>query len=238
MEKELNSVSVQVEVLARQFLDGNQVSAWYCIEQAYDEYGSVSRVYDLMTDAMRYIGDLWLANEITVADEHLATGICDFVMARFVHYVNTHEPKDTSRDVLSKPRAMFLCPDGENHYLGGRMVAHLFQQGGFETRFLGPNLPLHHAIHFATEWKPQVVGISVALAYQLPQLELYTDAFVQIDPNTSVLVGGRLTTKYHLASYCHPKTDILENTSDVVQFVEAYFSRSSVSEVHENDAIS
>ena len=48
-------------------------------------------------------------------------------------------------------------------------------------RYLGPNLPLNHMLSFIRKWKPEVVGISIALPYRLPKLIEYIEAIVQLE---------------------------------------------------------
>ena len=105
-------------------LKGNTVLAWKYIESYKDE--EILTIYeDIITPAMHRIGLLWENNKITVADEHIATAVCDFVLSRLS---NVHK---SSQDSAPRGRAMFLCLEGEQHYLGLKMANYLFVDHGW-----------------------------------------------------------------------------------------------------------
>ena len=165
------------------FLAGDEKQALKLV-QAYLENHTKNELYQLvLTPAMYRIGELWEKNIITVADEHLATAICDFVVS----------VTDVRRPVQNTPekKVMVLGPEGEDHYIGLKMVASLFKENGWEVQYLGPNLPLDAAVDSANRWKPDVIALSAALAYRLPILKKYARTFADLDFKPSVILGGR-----------------------------------------------
>lgn len=73
------------KTLALLFLEGNQDAAWEYIDQISKAGKDSLYIYEtVFTAAMRHIGYLWEINEISVADEHLATSTCDFLLARYL----------------------------------------------------------------------------------------------------------------------------------------------------------
>ncbi|MGZ4706648.1 MAG: B12-binding domain-containing protein, partial [Acidimicrobiales bacterium] len=57
-------------------LGGDEAGAWSVIDSALSSGMTLEEVYlDLLTPALRSIGDRWESREITVADEHLASAI-------------------------------------------------------------------------------------------------------------------------------------------------------------------
>lgn len=176
----MNSTSQE---LADLFLAGNEEQALQLV-QTYLENHTKDELYQLvLTPAMYWIGELWEKNIITVADEHLATAICDFV----VSVTEVRWPVQASH----KKKAMVLGPEGEDHYIGLKMVASLFKENGWAVQYMGPNLPLDAAIASANRWKPDVIALSAALAYRLPILKEYAQAFVALDCKPTVVLGGR-----------------------------------------------
>ncbi|EIT87418.1 B12 binding domain-containing protein [Fictibacillus macauensis ZFHKF-1] len=178
------------------------------------------RVYqELLTPAMRYIGDLWERNEITVAEEHVATAVCDFVLAQY-HY----RPDD--QRVLPvhshNYKAMFSCLEGEQHALGLKMVAGLFDEQGWDTRYMGADLPLEYTVGKAKMWQPDVIGLSVSLLYHLPNLRAYVEKLEGLDYGPTVLVGGRLASKYDLRPYCSNHTVIIEDMTKLENWLKLY----------------
>lgn len=163
---------------------------------------------------MRYIGDLWEHNSVTVADEHLASSVCDRLLS---HYAAGLEPHESTAD-----KAMFLCMEQEMHFLGLKMISSYFQEYGWQTRFYGPNLPLEYALIAAANWKPQVIGISVSMVYALPALSAYVEAFEALPHRPTVLLGGRLASRFRLQPHCSPATVILPELEDVRAWMRSY----------------
>lgn len=80
----------RVHEFARFLLDGDQDAAWEILIHEVNEEITRKEVFEeLITKAMQYIGDLWESNQITVADEHLATSTCEYILARFNYYTKT-----------------------------------------------------------------------------------------------------------------------------------------------------
>lgn len=176
-------MTIQARELAELFLAGEDERA---IEEVlgYLESHSHNELYhDLLTPAMYLIGDWWQENTISVADEHLATAICDFV-------VSAAELKRKPKEGLQR-KVMVLGPEGEDHYIGLKMVSSLFKEHGWQVQYMGPNLPLDAALESAAGWKPDVIAMSAALAYRLPALKAYSEAFQELDFKPTVILGGR-----------------------------------------------
>ncbi|MGP9040327.1 cobalamin B12-binding domain-containing protein [Cytobacillus kochii] len=202
------------EELAEILLSGAVADAWEYIEQ-FDYLTNVEIYQDIITPAMVKIGLKWENFEITVADEHLASGVCDFILSRLA-------AKHKLKPVKAAPTAMFLCLSGEQHYLGLKMVASIFEENGWRTKFLGANLPVQYALQAAKEWKPDVIGLSVSIATHLPTLTEYMEAFSYLPKKPRVLLGGRLTNLYDLASFTAIKPEIISNLYAVDKWITAF----------------
>lgn len=74
----------QAEILASLLLEGNSVKVWENIRK-YPQLSRIEVYQNLITPAMQHIGHLWETNQITVADEHLATATCDFVLSKLAY---------------------------------------------------------------------------------------------------------------------------------------------------------
>ncbi|MBP3949599.1 cobalamin B12-binding domain-containing protein [Bacillus suaedae] len=197
--------------LAHAFLQGDIHSSWQIVQEHINQGMNSYYIYEhLLSKAMYSIGDMWEENIITVADEHIATGVCDFILSRYAfNHINTNN---------HDKRAMFFCVEGEEHFLGIKMVNALFQENGWDVRFLGPNLPLEYALYSIQNFKPHVVGISVSLSTQLPQLEEYVNKINSLKERPDIIIGSRLG----------PMLSIFENMPNVhfihsLQEIRAWF---------------
>ncbi|PLT29599.1 cobalamin B12-binding domain-containing protein [Peribacillus deserti] len=198
------------KAFARILLEGNVEAALEYIKQ-YNYFDRFSIFDHIVTPSLFYIGELWEQNEISVADEHLATGVCDFVLSRLY-------PPAGSAGSLAK-KAMFFCLEGEQHYLGLKMVSSLFEEKGWSTRNLGPNLPLEYAFNYARDWRPNIIGLSVSIVYHLPKLKTCVEALAKLPYKPIILVGGRLAGKYDLEPYCENKAVILKDLESLESWV-------------------
>ncbi|WNB91882.1 cobalamin-dependent protein [Bacillus sp. NEB1478] len=200
------------EKLARLFLEGNSTAALSFIKQQPNQ-NRLSLFRNLFTPAMYFIGDLWENNEISVADEHLATGVCDFVLSRLFQI---------SSETASEKKAMFLCLQGEQHFLGIKMINSLFEESGWQTRYFGASLPLEYALKTALQWKPEVIGLSVSIVYNLPLLKNYVRTLSALPHKPVIMIGGRLVDKYDLIPYTNHQGMIMKNLDEVDQWLNEY----------------
>ncbi|NMO98112.1 cobalamin B12-binding domain-containing protein [Paenibacillus lemnae] len=180
---------MEIEHMAELMLSGSTEACWSKVISCIEAGRNSLYIYDqLLTPAMRYVGSLWEQNLITVAEEHLASGVCDTLIARYGFMVKPEQGHGR--------RAMFLCVEDEHHDLGIKMAASLFQEQGFDTRFYGRNLPLEAAMLSAMNWKPEVIGLSASIVYHLPKLKDYVEGLKSLSYRPDIVVGGRLIERY------------------------------------------
>lgn len=199
---------------ANLLLDGNETAA----VQLVKDHSHLSRIQlfeELFTPAMQHVGDLWENNEITVADEHLASVVCDFILS-------TLYPLEQHPESENRKKAMLLCVEGEQHYLGLKMVNSLFDQQGWETHYLGPNLPLEYAIKKAELWKPEVICLSVSIVYHLPKVKKYIDALSSLPNHPVILLGGRIVSQYDISPYSSGNTEIMYDLKSVENWLKRH----------------
>lgn len=147
----------------------------------------VSAIYlEVLQPALREIGRLWQENEISVADEHLATAISQSAMARLYDGVAA-ATGDSGRSLIG------ACADVERHEIGLRMICDLLELQGWTTAYLGGSVPIESLVSMVRAKRPDVVALSVALAPHLPRLRAMIDALRQElgDQCPLILVGGR-----------------------------------------------
>ena len=192
--------------LAIALLEGDSDNAFEQIHSLYQKGMPIATIYqDYITEAMRLIGLMWEEDEITVADEHLATATCDYILARFHSVIP--KPKLTAHS----KKAMFFCVEKEQHSLGMKMAAYLFEQSGWNVRLMGANLPLSYAKESAERFAPQVIGVSLTIIHHLEQLKQYVIELEEISSEPHILVGSRLLSSYDLKKYASPKTRMISD---------------------------
>lgn len=134
--------------------------------------------------ALYSIGEKWQANQVSVAQEHMATAIVQSVMT--VALLRCPPPPPNGKRVL------LACVEGNNHAVGLRMVSDAFQLSGWEVQYLGANVPTAALVQQTLAWRPDLVGLSVSFPQQLRVVKAFIAALAGhlADERPGVIVGG------------------------------------------------
>lgn len=166
-------------------LAGDQRAAMVLMNACIDQGKSLIDVEQrAIQPALYHIGDRWQANQVSVAEEHLATAIAQAVMT--MGLLRSPVPDMAGRRVL------LACVAGNHHAVGLHMVADAFQLAGWDVRYLGANVPGPAIVQLAAEWKADLVGLSASFAQQLRSVK-DTIALLREsmgDGGPAVIVGG------------------------------------------------
>lgn len=151
------------------------VSAGHRIEDVY---------VDVFQKSQYELGRLWEANKISVAEEHMATAITQFVMAQVYPLI---EPADTVRGKM-----VLAGVEGEFHQIGLNMIADVLEIDGWDVRFLGTNMPHRGIIEAVEETGADVLGISATMLFNLPKVVKIIDQVrAKFDRDqVKIIVGG------------------------------------------------
>lgn len=137
------------------------------------------------------IGEKWQANKISVAQEHLATAIAQSVMT--LGLLRSTPPAPNGK------KALLGCVEGNHHVVGLRMVADSLILAGWETQYLGANVPTAAIVQQALAWRPDLVGLSVSFPHQLrvvrSVIEQMTAKFGDARP--AVIIGGLAINRFN-----------------------------------------
>jgi diguanylate cyclase (GGDEF)-like protein len=133
--------------------------------------------------AMKRIGELWEQGEMTVADEHAATGLSYRALLPLQEPLQIAPPRSRERVVLA-------AVEGQAHVLGLRMIADVLEGAGFEVFYLGADVPCGALQAFVTEHMPAVVGLTSTQARDAPSLAAAIIAIHDVNPAGRVMLGG------------------------------------------------
>ena len=137
----------------------------------------------VIAPAMRIVGDLWEAGELSVGEEHLATAIA-------MRCVTLHRERFR---VVRRRRGRVLvlgAVEGEQHVVGLGMAASLLAHAGFEVKDLGPSVPTHALGIVIDRHPPSVVGLSVTMPSFAPELYEAIGMVRAVRPQAGIIVGG------------------------------------------------
>ena len=131
------------------------------------------------------MGELWETNRISVAKEHLATAITEGLL-------NLTYPRLFERTSnQSRKTSVISCAANEFHQIGGKMVADLFELNGWNGHFLGANTPVDHMLEYIQETKPELVGLSLSVYFNIESLKKGVEAIRTNFKNLDIFVGGQ-----------------------------------------------
>lgn len=101
--------------LTRAFYAGDLDRARRIVREAGSDMPVVSMLDDVLAPAMHSIGALWQRDEITIADEHLATAICHRLLAETALAANSpsEDTQDRSARHAGTGATHVRAPDGE-----------------------------------------------------------------------------------------------------------------------------
>lgn len=144
---------------------------------------------DVIGWAQHRIGELWQRNEITVAQEHVATAISQLALAQL--YPVLPRTPQTGRQVF------VACVEGEQHELGARMLADFCEMAGFDTRFAGANVPTDSLVRMVDAAAPDIVALSVTMSFNLPSLSRAVNGIRALAPDSLSIVAGGHALIWH-----------------------------------------
>lgn len=162
----------------------------YCynlIMGAVDQGTTIKDIYtSVFYPSMIKIGDLWQGNQLTVAQEHLATVITQSIISSLYYKMFTGK---VSRN---KGKIIMTCAGNELHELGSRMLSDLLEIEGFNVKFLGANMPIYSVLEMIKMEEPLVIGISCTMSFNINNVKnLISLIKNEIPYYAPILVGGR-----------------------------------------------
>lgn len=135
--------------------------------------------------ALYRVGQLWEEHTISVAQEHLASGVVNRAMAHW--YFNILGVK------VSKGRAVVTSAPNELHAIGGHMLADLLTLDGWDVVHLGSNTPAQELLPLLRTNPPDILAISVCMPFNISKARDTIAALRAETPatRTKVMVGGQ-----------------------------------------------
>jgi methanogenic corrinoid protein MtbC1 len=166
-------------------LTGERHAASRMVLDAVPSHVSVKDVYLHVFQPAQYeIGRLWQLNEISVAQEHYGTAATQLIMSQLYPHIFASEK--TARTLVA------TCVAGDLHEIGGRMMSDFFEIEGWNTFYLGANMPPQAVVETVVQRRAQVLGISMTMLFHLPAVvELIKKVRAHSEcRNVKILVGG------------------------------------------------
>jgi len=137
---------------------------------------------DVLQKVQYEVGHLWHTNKVCIAQEHYITSLIQLVISQLYPYILNQNP--------SNKTLVAACVSGELHEIGIRMLADIFEIEGWNTWYLGSNLPDKEIVNMIKEKKPDVIALSVTIMFHLDKLTKLIKQIRDAGIMTPIMVGG------------------------------------------------
>jgi len=178
-------------------LNGDRIACTRIVQDLIQKDIEIKILYvEFFQKSLYAVGELWEYNKISVAREHLVTAITEGLL-------NLVYPKLFEKDHSRQNKSVVIsCTANEFHQIGGKMAADIFELNGWNSHFLGANTPVDHLLDYIQDVKPDLVGLSLSVYFNLPSLKAGLDALRSDFRNLDIFVGGQ--------AFCHGGIDLLK----------------------------
>lgn len=177
---------------------------------------SLEYIFDeIISPAMKQIGELWFAGELTIAQEHLATRTAICALHKLRNLVPVTEPNGKT--------AICCTIEGDYHELPVHLVQMIFEKEGFEVINFGTNLPLYSLCDEIARNLPKIICISSTILTDIERLSRdfrsFNDKLCKTD--TQVILGGRAFEDSNIRRR-FPADFFAESFTDIAEFTRKF----------------
>ncbi|AKF07129.1 B12 binding domain protein [Sandaracinus amylolyticus] len=145
-------------------------------------YDATTLRRELVRAGQETIGRLWQENRISVAREHMGTSVALVALAHLYWRAPLSAPRHR--------RVLVSCVPGEQHAFPARLAADTLELEGYDVKFLGADVPRESLAGMVHDMKPDLVVLSVTLAFHLPELERTVSRIRELVPDVPIAIGG------------------------------------------------
>ncbi len=180
-----NKWSMLTDELLGALLGCQRPQAMALVDNAVANGATVSELYlEVFQPLLREVGRLWQINQLSVAQEHYCTAAVQLLMGRLS--ANIFDTKRIGRTVVA------ACVGNELHEIGLHMVTDFFEMDGWDSHFLGANVPTKALLSMMIEIKSDVLCLSATLTSHISMVdhiirEIRSEVALN---NLKILVGG------------------------------------------------
>jgi methanogenic corrinoid protein MtbC1 len=173
-------VDTYLDALAR----GDRTSALGQVRSLRTEgHDVLELIRHLLAPAQLRVGELWVSDTWSVAQEHAATAISEAVLTTLAV-----ERELSSRPSPDAPSVVVSCVEQEWHALPALMVTEHLRAQGYAVSYLGANASAQGLVRHVHEVGPRAVLLSSSLSTFLPLARRQVEAVRET--GTPVVVGG------------------------------------------------
>lgn len=186
----MNPFTPQIDTIAASYLAalmaGDRRATLQVVQQALAAGMPLIDLYqEVIQPALYDIGQIWACGQLDVASEHVATAITRNVMELCASAITPIPP--------GPPQIIATCVGPELHDIGLRMVADSLELSGWDTLYLGSNMPLDAIVALAVQHRVAVVAVSITIGSHARYIRDLITLLRRstIGASVKILVGGQ-----------------------------------------------
>lgn len=216
---ESQNLSPVVQDYLQNLLKGNRSNCSVVARQYLAKNPSIKDLYEEIFKVSLYeIGRLWETNQITVATEHLTTAITEGILNELFEQIISGKKYNK--------KVVVACVEGEQHQVGVKMVADVFEMKGWESFFLGTGIPTNELIKFISETQPDLLAISMSVYFSFANLLKMLEIVRAKFPDLQIIVGGQAFTRI--------TDDVFQRLGNVVLLTDLYLLEKYIDSINAN----
>ena len=147
-------------------------------------YGFYEAMLQIVYPFLHKTGILWSVNKTAPVQEHFATNI----ISRKLHAAIDGLPPAT----LKGKKFILFLPPGEWHEIGLLFANYIIRAKGYETIYLGQNVPYDNVNDVASILSPQCILLFYIAPRQKHDIQQQIDDLAKINKNVKILIAGNM----------------------------------------------
>lgn len=180
-----NPLKTEVTTYLEYLFEGKRDKAASLINALIQQGVAIKNIYQFIFQVSQYeVGRLWQCNKITVAHEHYCTAATQQIISGLYEHIFSAKRRGN---------VLVACSIfGELHEMGIRVVSDFFEMEGWDTYYLGANMPDDHLMQALKQYKADVLALSVTLPIHVSKaMTLINKIRAHTDfTDLKVMVGG------------------------------------------------
>lgn len=180
-----NPLKKEVNDYMEFLFQGKRREAANLISELIEKGVSIRDIYQYIFQVSQYeVGQLWQCNKITVAHEHYCTAATQLIMSGLYQQIFSNKRKG---------KTLVACSiSGDLHEMGIRMVTDYFEMDGWDTYYLGANMPDKQLMDTLIEYKANLLALSVTLPIHVSKAAKLISKIRENSNlgNLKIMVGG------------------------------------------------
>lgn len=128
------------------------------------------------------IGRLWHLQKLSIADEHY----CTFETKKNLSIVTKNYAKKEAKN----KKILSTCVSDEYHDLGIQIISCALNLEGWESIYLGSNVPIKAVLEAIEKYKIDVLAISVSIIINLGKADELIQRVKEVFPKIKIIIGG------------------------------------------------